>query len=84
MSHEFAGVQFPTDYPELLKMTQDILRTNRRLVCLVGQLGHTVDAMIDALDNDDGHRLAQLVMEYQAGQRVIRITPEPNTITTIH
>lgn len=66
--YEFADVRFPSDHASLLKMTQDIIRANRRLVGMIGNLHYTIDALIDAVDSDDGHRLAQLVLEYKACQ----------------
>ena len=70
MSHpyEFDDVRFPSDYAALLEMTKNIIRTNRRLAAMVGDQYYAIQAMIDAVDNDDGHRLAQLLLEYKTAQ----------------
>ena len=70
MSHpyEFDDVRFPADYAALLEMTKNIIRTNRRLAAIVGDQYYAIQAMIDAVDNDDGHRLAQLLLEYKTAQ----------------
>ncbi|MCE1160900.1 MAG: hypothetical protein LWW74_06870, partial [Burkholderiales bacterium] len=70
MTTEFKGVVFPAERDELLKMTKDILRTNRRLVAVVINQQHALDAIIGAYNEDDGHKLAQLVLEYQSYQKV--------------
>ena len=70
MSHpyEFDDIRFPSDYAALLAMTKNIIRANRRLAAMVGDQHYAIEALIDAVDSDDGHRLAQLVLEYKACQ----------------
>lgn len=70
MSHpyEFDDIRFPSDYAALLAMTKNIIRANRRLAAMVGDQHYAIEALIDAVDNDDGHRLAQLLLEYKTAQ----------------
>lgn len=69
---DFNDVRFPADYAALLEMTQSVIRTNRRLVAIIGEQHYAIDALIDAVDNDDGHRLAQLVLEYRNAQAIVQ------------
>ena len=81
MANDFKGVVFPAERDELLKMTKDILRTNRRLVAVVINQQYALDAIIGAYNEDDGHKLAQLVLEYQACQETARAISNANILT---
>lgn len=81
MADEFKGVAFPAERNELLKMTKDILRANRRLVAVVINQQYALDAIIAAYNEDDGHKLAQLVLEYQACQETARSLSNANITT---